>query len=176
MTQYSELPREYLGTTSMDPELSLVMANMALVQDGSFVLDPFVGTGSVLITCAHFGAYTVSPMISLLDIKMGADIDGRQIRGKSKASTLVYTNHMKAFHHAQRESKTPPVNPARKEHKRQVQLMKENDSKNAQANVAQYGLTGKVLDSVVCDMAHHPWRPNSFWDAIVCDVSLNIYL
>ena len=40
--------RPYLGPTSMDNELSLVMANMALVRKGSVVLDPFVGTGSIL--------------------------------------------------------------------------------------------------------------------------------
>jgi tRNA G10 N-methylase Trm11 len=29
----------------MDPQLSLYMANQALVQPGDLVLDPFVGTG-----------------------------------------------------------------------------------------------------------------------------------
>ena len=45
------------------------------------VLDPFVGTGSLLVSCAHFGAMT-----------MGCDIDGRQIRGengKSVESNLI---------------------------------------------------------------------------------------
>lgn len=68
--------REYLGTTSMDAELSLIMSNMGLVESGSFVYDPFVGTGSFLYTCSYFGAYT-----------MGSDIDGRQMRGKLKSST-----------------------------------------------------------------------------------------
>ncbi|KAJ3055590.1 hypothetical protein HK097_010014 [Rhizophlyctis rosea] len=71
VNKYDLKKREYLGITSMDAELSLIMANQALVRPGSFVLDPFVGTGSFLITCAHFGAFT-----------MGSDIDGRQIRGK----------------------------------------------------------------------------------------------
>ena len=62
--------RAYLGTTSMDPELSLVMSNMCLVKPSSFVLDPFVGTGSLLLTASHFGAFL-----------LGCDIDGRQIRG-----------------------------------------------------------------------------------------------
>lgn len=68
--------REYLGTTSMDAELSLVMSNMGLAREGSFIYDPFVGTGSFLYTCSYFGAYT-----------MGSDIDGRQMRGKLKTST-----------------------------------------------------------------------------------------
>lgn len=68
--------REYLGTTSMDSELSLIMSNMGLADLGSFIYDPFVGTGSFLYTCSYFGAYT-----------MGSDIDGRQMRGKAKSST-----------------------------------------------------------------------------------------
>ncbi|KAI9197520.1 S-adenosyl-L-methionine-dependent methyltransferase [Polychytrium aggregatum] len=114
VSKYDLKKREYLGITSMDAELSLVMANQAQVKPGSFVLDPFVGTGSFLFTCAHFGAFT-----------MGADIDGRQIRGK--------------------------------------------DDKSISSNVRQYNLEGRVLDNIVTDMAHHPWRQAEFWDAIVCD-------
>lgn len=68
--------REYLGTTSMDAELSLVMTNMGLVKEGSLVYDPFVGTGSFMYTAAYFGGYA-----------MGSDIDGRQMRGKAATST-----------------------------------------------------------------------------------------
>ena len=71
LPKFSLKEREYLGTTSMDPELCFVSANQALVKPDSLVLDPFVGTGSFLIAAAHLGAYC-----------MGADIDGRQIRGK----------------------------------------------------------------------------------------------
>ncbi|KAI8877653.1 hypothetical protein K501DRAFT_278251 [Backusella circina FSU 941] len=76
---YNLKKRKYLGTTSMDAELSLVMANQALATPGKVVYDPFVGTGSFLFTCAHFGSFT-----------MGSDIDGRQIRGKGKAG--VHSN------------------------------------------------------------------------------------
>lgn len=61
--------RTYLGPTSMDNELSLVMANMGLVRKGSVVLDPFVGTGSILVACANFGA-----------VCFGTDIDVRVLR------------------------------------------------------------------------------------------------
>mmetsp|Transcript_41008 Transcript_41008/g.68660 ORF Transcript_41008/g.68660 Transcript_41008/m.68660 type:complete len:488 (-) Transcript_41008:449-1912(-) len=65
-----ELPRRsYIGPTSMDAELSLLMCNMAGVRKGSLVYDPFVGTGSILVAAAHFGAVT-----------WGADIDIRIIR------------------------------------------------------------------------------------------------
>lgn len=72
VNRYNLKKRKYLGTTSMDAELSLVMANQALASAGKLVYDPFVGTGSFLFTCAHFGAYT-----------LGSDIDGRQIRGST---------------------------------------------------------------------------------------------
>lgn len=56
------------------------------VRKGSFVFDPFAGTGSILVAAAHFGAIT-----------LGADIDIRVLRdgkvdtsGKVRASpTLV---------------------------------------------------------------------------------------
>ncbi|GEM08499.1 RNA methylase [Rhodotorula toruloides] len=63
--------RAYIGTTSMEAEVSLLMANQALAAPGKWVYDPFVGTGSMLLTAAAFGAMT-----------FGSDIDGRQIRGK----------------------------------------------------------------------------------------------
>ena len=63
--------RQYLGPTSLDNEVSLLMASFAHVRRGSLVLDPFVGTGSILIACARFGAFCV-----------GTDIDIRVLRGK----------------------------------------------------------------------------------------------
>ncbi|KAF9363199.1 hypothetical protein BGX34_004663 [Mortierella sp. NVP85] len=108
--------RRYIGNTTMDAELSLIMANQALCGPGKLVYDPFVGTGSFLMTCAHFGAMT-----------MGSDIDGRQIRGKGKASV--------------------------------------------HSNSEQYGLTGRVLDTLVFDICHAPWRKvnGGIFDAIVTD-------
>jgi tRNA (guanine10-N2)-methyltransferase len=49
----------------MDAEIALIMANQALVQRGKLVYDPFVGTGSILVAAAHFGAMT---MVSSLRI------------------------------------------------------------------------------------------------------------
>lgn len=37
--------RKFIGNTTMDPHLSLMMANQAKVKDGDLVFDPFVGTG-----------------------------------------------------------------------------------------------------------------------------------
>lgn len=68
---YSLKKRSYLGPTSMDTELSFVMTNLAHVRPNSVVLDPFAGTGSILLSCALRGAFC-----------MGTDIDLRVLRGK----------------------------------------------------------------------------------------------
>ena len=69
--------RRYISTTSMDAELALVTANLALAAPGKLMYDPFVGTGSFPIACAQFGALT-----------LGSDIDGRSIRGDGRKKTL----------------------------------------------------------------------------------------
>jgi len=69
---YSLKKRAYISTTSMDAELALLMANLALAGPGKLFYDPFVGTGSLVIACAHFGASV-----------MGSDLDGRAVRGKA---------------------------------------------------------------------------------------------
>lgn len=62
--------RAYIGPTSMESEMALLMSNMALVQPHDLVIDPFVGTGSVLIPCATHGA-----------VCFGTDIDIRVLLG-----------------------------------------------------------------------------------------------
>lgn len=63
--------RQYIGNTSMESEMSVVMANMALAGPSKLMYDPFAGTGSMLYACSILGALT-----------MGSDIDGRMLRGK----------------------------------------------------------------------------------------------
>ncbi|KIW12967.1 hypothetical protein PV08_08154 [Exophiala spinifera] len=63
--------RPYISTTSMDAELALLTANMALAAPGKIFLDPFVGTGGFMVAAAELGAMT-----------LGSDIDGRSFRGK----------------------------------------------------------------------------------------------
>ena len=65
--------RPYISTTSMDAELALVTANLALAGEGKLFLDPFCGTGGFMVAAAELGA-----------IVIGSDIDGRSFRGKSK--------------------------------------------------------------------------------------------
>ncbi|KAJ7096373.1 tRNA guanosine-2'-O-methyltransferase [Mycena epipterygia] len=64
--------RLYYGNTSMESEISLLMANQALASSSKLVYDPFCGTGSMAYPIAYFGAQV-----------FGSDIDGRQMRGKA---------------------------------------------------------------------------------------------
>lgn len=69
-TTYDLKKRHYISTTSMDAELALLTANIALASPGKLFYDPFMGTGGFPVACAHFGA-----------VVCGSDIDGRSIRG-----------------------------------------------------------------------------------------------
>ncbi|KAI0126212.1 S-adenosyl-L-methionine-dependent methyltransferase [Xylariales sp. AK1849] len=75
--KYDLKKRGYISTTSMDSELALITANIALAAPGTLFYDPFVGTGSFPIACAQFGA-----------LAWGSDIDGRSIRGNGKKKSL----------------------------------------------------------------------------------------
>ena len=67
--------RKFISNTSMDPAISLLMANIAKVKECDIVIDPFVGSGSLLVAAAHFGAYVI-----------GTDIDFKLMYGLSKPS------------------------------------------------------------------------------------------
>lgn len=43
----------------MDAEMAFLMANQAQAKAGRLVYDPFVGTGSILVAAAHYGAITM---------------------------------------------------------------------------------------------------------------------
>ncbi|OQO12255.1 hypothetical protein B0A48_02896 [Cryoendolithus antarcticus] len=77
MSTYDLKKRSYISTTSMDAELSLVTANMAQCAPGKLAYDPFMGTGSFPVSCAHFGSAV-----------FGSDLDGRSIRGKKGRSVM----------------------------------------------------------------------------------------
>lgn len=69
--------RKFIGNTSMDPQLSLIMANQAQIRNGDLVIDPFVGTGSLLIAASHFGGYT-----------FGTDIDFLMLHGRTRPTRI----------------------------------------------------------------------------------------
>eukprot|EP01017_Pseudomicrothorax_dubius_P033276 TRINITY_DN4449_c0_g1_i1.p1 TRINITY_DN4449_c0_g1~~TRINITY_DN4449_c0_g1_i1.p1 ORF type:complete len:488 (+),score=141.21 TRINITY_DN4449_c0_g1_i1:1379-2842(+) len=68
--RYRLSDRVYLAPTTLDNDLAFLMANQARVRPDSVVFDPFVGSGSILVACSHFGATCY-----------GCDIDARVLHG-----------------------------------------------------------------------------------------------
>ena len=77
ITKLSIKKRKFIGNTTMDPQLSLLMANLGKVDGGRIVLDPFVGTGSLLVAAAEFGGHV-----------MGADIDYLTLHARTRPSRV----------------------------------------------------------------------------------------
>ena len=69
---YNLPDREYLGPTTTDIDLAMLMVNQGQVVSDSFVLDPFVGTGGILLAASIFRA-----------VCFGGDIDMRVLKGLS---------------------------------------------------------------------------------------------
>jgi len=86
LVDYDLKKRDYLCSTSMTAENSFLVANFAHASKGKLILDPFCGSASLLVSCAHFGAMT-----------MGGDIDIRVIRGKEKDKEMV-TSRKAPYH------------------------------------------------------------------------------
>ncbi|GAX79848.1 hypothetical protein CEUSTIGMA_g7288.t1 [Chlamydomonas eustigma] len=77
---YALKKRRYIGPTSMDTEMAFIMANMGKVQKGNMVLDPYAGTGSILVAAAAFGAQVMGADIDVRVIKVGKlDDQGQQL-------------------------------------------------------------------------------------------------
>ncbi|XP_018015888.1 tRNA (guanine(10)-N2)-methyltransferase homolog [Hyalella azteca] len=77
IAQYSLKQRSYIGSTSMDAQLAFIMCNMAQLRPGDLVLDPFVGTGSILVSAAHYGAHI-----------LGSDIDFLTLHARTKPTRV----------------------------------------------------------------------------------------
>ncbi|CAF1410540.1 unnamed protein product [Adineta ricciae] len=71
--KYDVRKRYFIGNTTMDATLSFVMANMAQCQPNHVALDPFCGTGGILLACAEFGSYVI-----------GSEFDWRVLTAQAK--------------------------------------------------------------------------------------------
>jgi tRNA (guanine10-N2)-methyltransferase len=83
------------------------MANQVQARGGAVVFDPFVGTGSILIACAHFGA-----------LCLGSDIDWLVLHGKTKGATHNVMDNFRQYQlpmpgttRPPSPSHTPPTHP-----------------------------------------------------------------
>lgn len=68
--KYNLPQRPVLGPTSLSHELAFLMCNQGHVRPGSVVMDPYYGTGSILVSASHLGAFPV-----------GSEVDMRVLQG-----------------------------------------------------------------------------------------------
>ncbi|TMW58783.1 hypothetical protein Poli38472_006928 [Pythium oligandrum] len=90
--------RAYIGPTSMESEMALLMTNMALVQPGDLVIDPFVGTGSVLVPCATHGAVCFGTDIDIrVLLGTGVGVSGAGATEQDEASRVNVVSNFKQY-------------------------------------------------------------------------------
>eukprot|EP01041_Mallomonas_annulata_P007349 gene7349-15000_t len=80
---FSVKDRPFIGTTTMDAVSSHIAANAAQLLPGQLMLDPFCGTGSLLLSCASLGARVI-----------GSDVD-EDCLGLSPKATTAYKDRSK---------------------------------------------------------------------------------
>ena len=152
LDKYTLKKREYINTTSMDAELAFFTANLNLASRGKMFYDPFVGTGSLLVSCAHFGASC-----------WGSDIDGRMVRGNTSGSGSSSGGGESGDVMMMRRREAAGMKKKNGEGKR----------KDVRSNFAQYGIEAEWMDGFVADLTHCPLRESKekggWLDGIVCD-------
>jgi tRNA (guanine10-N2)-methyltransferase len=133
----------------MDPLLSLVMANMGQVKSNFLVYDPFVGTGSLLVGAAHFGAHV-----------LGADLDFNMIHARGKMNLIlikawiVFKSHEENFFLGLSS--------------RMGQKYRSKDE-NIYNNLRQYGLENKYIDILIADFSTRYLNEKFKFEAIITD-------
>lgn len=78
--------RTFIGPTSMPSNLSFIMSNLGRVTKNSVVYDPFVGTGSLLVSAGHFGALCI-----------GSDLDWKILHGKTKKGPISVRDNFRQY-------------------------------------------------------------------------------
>lgn len=143
--------RPYIGTTTFEPELSLVTCNLALVKPYKLTYDPFCGTGGFLSTCA---ALEPGSMI------IGSDLDGRMIRGgSSKSSTNT--------HILNRKNKNE--NDSVEKLNYSFAKLNKRNAEGVRLNFEHYGNEKQLLGLMTMDFTHNSLRSSLKIDSIICD-------
>ena len=152
--KYNLKDRLYIGPTSLDCELSFLMCNQGHVKNGSIIFDPFCGTGSLLISAAHYGAITY-----------GSDIDIRVLKGYNKNYKNI-TKQMKQKNKKEKEKQKEE----KKENKENEKVRKRN---NIFSNFGAYSLPYPEL--IRSDLSSCIWHNSNnnnsgyLFDCIICD-------
>lgn len=143
----------------MDPQLSLLMINQAQVKNGHVILDPFVGTGSLLVAAAEFGGYS-----------LGADIDFMMLHGRTRPTRIsqkvfIFIHLFLLFIYFFFFTLKPL----------QISLQRRSSDESVAANMEQYGKRSHYLDVVVSDFSRPMWKPEMRVDAIITDRKYNFF-
>jgi len=187
--------RAVLGPTTMENQLAFIMANCACARPGALSLDPFCGTGGLLIAVTHFGAKVHGGEIDLRVIKgwrvayiknkaAAEKVVGKFENAAPRNSSAGQTNKQRAT--ASRSSPahvqtSVPLSlgylgdiglvPAVSREPKAVngEGASEADARHIFTNFLQYELPTPEI--VICDTSVPPWRhPATGWlDCIVTD-------
>ena len=90
LRRYHVAQRPLQGLTPIKPELAFVMSNLARLRRSGTVLDPFCGSGSLLIPAAHIGALAFGADVNRSHlVQQGQDEpEGRQEPSRSVAANF----------------------------------------------------------------------------------------
>ncbi|UYV78616.1 hypothetical protein LAZ67_16002179 [Cordylochernes scorpioides] len=160
LNKYSLKTRKFIGNTSMDPTLAFCMANMARVQRGDLVLDPFVGSGSLLVAAALWGGHV-----------WGTDLDFLMLHGKDGNSldTNVAIVGLKLDSNIV-EYVCGTAKPTRYAQKKRA------PDESILTNLRQYKLESQYLDVLVADSTlTELWMPGLTVDSIITDRKTHTY-
>ena len=139
--------RLYIGNTTMDPHLAALMCTLARIRRGSLVVDPFSGTGGILIAAANLGA-----------LCFGIEIDYKTAMAEGEKCFLMGYHQSTIL-----TGKTSRVGGAKLR----------SDEESIRGNFKQYGLEQQLMGIILGDSSRlremlRPKMRNSF-DAIVTD-------
>ncbi|KAE9549135.1 hypothetical protein FO519_007657 [Halicephalobus sp. NKZ332] len=90
-TMYNLKDRKYIGNSTMDPELAFIQSNLVQARPNTVLLDPFCGTGGLLIPAAHFGSTVVGTEINYL-VARGEGKSARKGEGFLTKDQTVFGN------------------------------------------------------------------------------------
>jgi tRNA G10 N-methylase Trm11 len=179
VTRYNLNERPYIGPTSMDPEMAAVMANAARTKQGQLALDPFCGTGSILVALAAAGARVVGADIDVKVLRDGHAADGnaaaalarRRPKNAPKRRTAKRQAAKAAAAKAAASGEGAPVPTDAPTDAPTTTEAKTPVASDVLSNFEYYGLGPRLVDLVRLD-AHRPLlRINlpPMFDALVAD-------
>lgn len=155
LTRFKLSDRKHISSTAMRPDLSFYVSNLACVKPNDIVLDPFVGTGSLILAAASLGAYVI-----------GCDLDPKVLRGDDvRMVKLTRDERKRRWQQINQDVKqyTPDWKPNLVQKAQSLGVVENR----VHANFVQYGLERKLLDTVRSDFSYCPLHMQL--DAIVCD-------